>query len=468
MQEFWFCEACKSMNRGDTDKCYRCRAPRARATMATVQERHLADVMLPGVDRLEQGAARATLTRHPYNVAWPLGYISAALMIPPVVFQFGFLLCEAAFLIALLVPDRLSLGANWWLTVQICLVGYGLSLAVMTVIHSAFLGLTNMNVPSLGGGQPRFGSPRASAWWIETALWASRAQLTIWVPLAIGLRTMAVLGPLGLLFACALMSISTWYLHNPFYSLRKPARLLEDLMRRLALRGSTDGGLVSMWSAAWSTARFIDVITPLVVLGGLIVMVIAAFVQMTRTASGSAPASELDFMTSVTTMSAVLFLMIMAEVVANVIALLLLARVTLSLSHSQRVRRTWVVASAGWSSGTVPTGHPAARPPSTPALPAVAPSPASDPPRWVRTQEELAGEYTSAPLPAEPPAEPPTDLPSEPLPPAESPKPVLRPSSGALPRYGLPPRPSAPTPPAPPQAPVDTTAPVEADWPEGI
>jgi len=501
MQEFWFCEACKSLNRGDADHCYRCRAPRARATMATIHERHLADVMMPGVDKLEQGTARAMLEGYPYTDVGPLGYIAAALLIPPILFQLGFLLYEVALLISLIAPDRYFLGAGWFLLAQVCLGGYGLFVVIAAVIHSVFLALTNMNVPSLGGGTPRFGTPRASAWWIEAALWAWRANLTVWIPLYVGIRSMEVLGVFGLVFALALLWLATRYLHNPMYSLRKPGRLLEDLTSRLALRGSSDGGLASMWSAAWGTARMVDVITPLVVVVGAIVMVISAFIQMTRTTTGSPPASELNFASSLTTLSAVLILIVMVEVVANVIALALLARLTVSLSNSQKVRRNWVVTSAGWPSGVPPVGFPAAvvasaanppagpapRPPVIPAqpvteppppspseqpvpapvpatAPATPPAPVADrPPLWIRTQAEFAGDYSSA-----------TPEPDDPTPSAESPEPVLRPSSSSLSRYGKPRPPETIAQPpetiAPPQAPVeqDGTAPLEPDWPEGM
>ena len=504
MQEFWFCEACKSMNRGDADHCYRCRAPRARATMATIHERHLADVMMPGVDKLEQGTARAMLAGYPYNDVGPMGYIAAAVLIPPILFQLGFLLYEVANLVSLIAPDRYFLGAGWSLLLQVCLGGYALFVVIAAVIHSIFLALTNTNVPSLGGGTPRFGSPRAAAWWIEAALWAWRANLTVWIPLYLGIRSMEVLGLFGLVFALALVWLAIRYLHNPLYSLQKPRRLLEDLTSRLALRGSSDGGLPSMWSAAWGTARMVDVITPLVVVVAAIIVVIAAFIQMTRTTTGSPPASELSFASSLTTLSAALILIVMVEVVANIIALALLARLTLSLSHSQKVRRSWVVASAGRPSDVPPMGFPAAvpapaanppaglatRPPVVPAQPAAGPTPLTAPPQpppapafvqapapgapaaepktplWLRTQAEFAGDYSSTPE-AEPEREPAAQEPTEPTSPPESPRPVLRPSSSSLSRYGTPQPPETI---APPQAPVADVAAAlsDPDWPEGM
>jgi hypothetical protein len=36
MQEFWFCARCKSMNRANSQQCYRCKALKTEATLATV------------------------------------------------------------------------------------------------------------------------------------------------------------------------------------------------------------------------------------------------------------------------------------------------------------------------------------------------------------------------------------------------------------------------------------------------
>jgi hypothetical protein len=552
MQEYWFCETCKSMNRGDADNCYRCRAPRARATMATIHERHLEGVMMPGFDKLEPGVARAMLAQHPYNPAWPYAYASVALLIPPIAFQVGLLLYEVAYLIALVAPDRYSMGATWSLVLAICLGGFGASLVLAGVVHSIFLGLTDMNVPSLGGGEPRFAPPRAFAWWIESGLWALRANLTVWGPLAIGLKSMEVVGLFGLAFALMLLTVTTRYFHNPLYSLGKPARLLEDLIARLALRGSSDRGLASMWSGAWSTARLIDVITPLVVVVGAIVMVVASFIQMTREAFGTAPASELNYLSSFYTLAALLVLLVVAEVVANIIALLLLARITLSLSDSQRARRQWVVQSAGrdgtlaghavgvTAPATYPAAGSAARSPWTPPPPEAPDSarqwkaqepaqpilePASavqepgpdteEPapvvqetaavpprPRWITVQAQVAGEVAgedtaadatvewepfepprlpelaqtepppaerppAAPEPGESPPAPPEPLgPPQDQAPAESAKPVLRPSSTTLTRYRVPNLPSLPDQPASPAE--DQSEPFQPDWPEGI
>jgi hypothetical protein len=482
MQEYWFCEACKSMNRGDADRCYRCRAPKARATMATVHERRIEDVLMPGVDRLEPGEARAMLAQHPYSAAWPIGYVSAVLLVVAAVFQFVLALVLAAPLLSLIRPS-FALGNGWYVAVAGLSLGFTVASLVAAVAHSVFLGLTDMNVPSLGGGQPRFEPLRAGLWWIEAAGWALRAYLTVWIPLFIGLMAMEVLGLFGILLAMALLYMSGRLFRDPLYSLRKPVRLLDDLIRRLSVRGDT-GGLASTWSIAWIAARLIDTLGPVLLTCAWLIAVAAAFVQAVRSANGGGPLYDLGQI--VTEVYALSVLLLVLEVIANAIALCLLARLTLSLSSSQRVRRDWVVESAGRPSGLYPAGLPAgtvASPTDPPAGPAPAPvAPITQPamwepprqsivqppappiarPRWIRTQDGLVGEDASeAPLPAEAPP---------------APERVLRPSSNALPRYGVPQWPETPVPPqapapqapAPQQAPPDGTLPAEADWPEGI
>ncbi|MGD0862629.1 MAG: hypothetical protein ABSA21_07690 [Candidatus Limnocylindrales bacterium] len=544
MQEFWFCEACKSMNRGDADKCYRCRAPKAHATMATVHERRLEGVMMPGVDQLEPGAARAMLAQHPYDVAWPYGYVSVALLILAMLFQIGFAIWWLAVLVTLHAPslDTLggyafggyTLGAGWSGFEQISLWGYVAASIGAAVVHSVFLALTDTNVPALGGGQPRFGPAQAAAWWIEALGWAWRANLTVWIPLYICLRSAEIvggfgpLGVLGLMFGIALIWLSIRLLGSPLYSLRKPGRLLEDLTRRLALRGSSDSGLASMWSAAWGTARMIDLMGPVVVVGAVFAMAIVSIFEMLRTTSGAAPDFGLGtVLSSFYAITLLITVLVIAELVANSIALFLLARVTLSLCDSERARRRWVIESAGRPAGRVPNAgaYPAgfmpsaqipaappasavdspagaaARPPWTTAQPAMsepprpvaptAPAPPVPRPRWIGVQAELAGENARAALrPTEPrPTQPPPTAPSaetppnqppaaesptapspapppvEPAPAAESAKPVLRPSS-SMSRYRVPESRAARRPEASPAE--EEPVPLQPDWPEGI
>jgi hypothetical protein len=361
VQEFWICEACKSMNRAGAERCYHCRAPRSRATMATVHERHLAGMVMPGTDRLDPGEARGLLSQHEYTTAWPLGYAAALLLIPPMLFQAGLMGCAVVLLMAVLAPWAYSLSDGWWVALAACGAGLTFSVVVAAVVHSAFLWLTDGNIPSLGGGSPRFAPWRAALWWIESALWAVRAGAVIWIPISVGDRFGLLVGPFSLVLTFSLMWLAIWLFGSPLYSLRKPARLLEDLTSRLALPGSSNESLPGLWSASWSTARAIDALSPLVVLLGSIVILVSAVVQQMRMITGSTPAAELDFMSSIRTLAVLLILLALIESIANMIALALLARLTASLSGSQRTRRRWMTWSAGWSQGRPPSGQ---RPPS--------------------------------------------------------------------------------------------------------
>ena len=120
----------------------------------------------------------------------------------------------------------------------------------------------------------------------------------------------------------------------------------------------------------------IDVLMPVVLIVGAYVIVVAQIIQMMREVSGSAPASELGFVGSFNTLAVVVVLLAMVEVVANIIALLLLARITASLSVSQKIRRNWVVQNADRRYGAaVPSATPAAAPAATMTLPAASADP---------------------------------------------------------------------------------------------
>jgi hypothetical protein len=427
VQEFWFCEACKSMNRAGTERCYHCRAPRSGATMATVHERHLADMVMPGVDQLDPSEARALVSQHEYTTAWPLGYMAVLLLIPPLLFQAGLMGCAMVLAGAVLAPWSYSLSDGWWVALAACTAGFTFTLVLAAVVHSAFLWLTDANVPSLGGGSPRFAPWRAAMWWIESALWALRADAIIWVPIYLGDRAGLLVGPFGLVLTFSLMWLAIFLFGGPLHNVRKPARLLEDLTGRLALPGSSDESLPGLWSASWGTARLIDALTPLVVLVGSIVIVVSFVVQQMRMATGSPPAVELDFMSSVRTLAVLLILLALVESVANMIALGLLARLTASLAGNQKARRRWVLWSAGWSQGRSPSGQ---RPPS-------------------------GYEPQGAPVGSPPPVSPP---PVSPPPPARPPEPWVPPAAAA-PSRPLAATPYPPAQPAPPSTDLGTTSP---------
>ena len=81
MQEFWFCSACKSMNRATTARCYRCGAVREQATLATVAERPRGVVLTPGLDEEHREVAWMLMSANRYFSAWRLGYVAATLLV---------------------------------------------------------------------------------------------------------------------------------------------------------------------------------------------------------------------------------------------------------------------------------------------------------------------------------------------------------------------------------------------------
>ena len=81
MQELWLCEACKSMNRSSSDRCYRCRAPRNRATVPTVATRQPGVVLTPGLDEEHRQLAWTLMLGRHYVSAWRLGYVAAAMLL---------------------------------------------------------------------------------------------------------------------------------------------------------------------------------------------------------------------------------------------------------------------------------------------------------------------------------------------------------------------------------------------------
>jgi hypothetical protein len=490
MQEYWLCEACRSMNRGDSRRCYRCRANRSTSTMAVVHERRLEGVLLPGADYLEQNEAQAMLAVHPYTAAWPLGYFAAVLLFLPVLFEVGAIAAYAAEIASIVVPAYApgpGVGRLW----IVCLAGYGFSLFVASVAQSIFLGLINRNVPSLGGGQPRFGPIRAGFWWIESLLWSWRAELAIWLPMVLaaggiaGMWRVGFAGVFSLTFGLGLAWLSIKVLGSPLYALRKPARLPKDLITRLALQ-KTPAGQAGLWSGAWITSRLITVTFPLVVLGAFVLVTILASLEILSLAAGT---ESLDITTLANTYGLLMTLILVGELIADAIALALLARLTLSLCEAERGRRKWVLFAAATPGGVRPTPQPAPppppqprpAPPSEPAPPvaptpqpaagstaSTVPNPAIPYPRWIRTQADSLAERQrgGAPVPE----------PVEEMPPG-TPEPVLRPSINVVPVYSPParsPRPASPAPaqavePAAAEAPRPGLSPIpEPDRPEGM
>ncbi len=357
MQEFWFCSRCSSMNWATARQCYKCRAVREQATLARVQERRLEDVAMPGVDKLDPGHAVA-LAQGSYVTTWLLGRLSTVPIFLAGIFTLGLVLGDLALLMPLARSGTYDLGSTGFVLILASSTGLGISSVASIVLSGIYLGLLDRNVSSLGGGTPRFGPWRAAAWWIESWLWFMRAWLLVYGPLWFGLWVMSnVSSIVGLLLIVPLYVGGYALLGSPMYALRKPARLLEDLLRRLSLSGSGDSPLAAMWSGAWMSARLIVLLYPFIFLGIdlLAVLVLAARLQPDV-------ANFVDPQGVAVLLVGAFFLVIGVALAADAVAFFLLGRITLSLCSSERDRRRWVLAGAG-GGGPGPSGprYPALR-----------------------------------------------------------------------------------------------------------
>ena len=339
MQELWLCEACKSMNRSSSDRCYRCRAPRNRATVPTVATRQPGVVLTPGLDEEHRQLAWTLMLGRHYVSAWRLGYVAAAMLLLVVgagalvvVAELGMMLAQGS-----LVPiDPRSVSDPLLGLLVLVLAATGLATAV---VHGAFLGLTSMNLPGLGSGSPRFDPIRACIWWVESVLWAVRAGLAFVGPPLATLLAMSIGGPIfglpvGIVWAiCAFMLLG-----DPITNLSKPGRLLKDLWDRLAVPGSPDSRVVGYWTGSWGAARGFDFAVAAVIYLTIIVLVVVNFFGGRFGISiGNSSGGDIVF-------SLVLLVDVAVAVqwIADGIALLLLARITIELANRQRARETWV------------------------------------------------------------------------------------------------------------------------------
>jgi hypothetical protein len=443
MQEYWFCAACKSMNRADAKRCYKCRAPKEEATLATTAHRQQGVVLTPGLDDDHRAEAWTLMSSRRYTSAWRLGYVAAGMLVITLALlamltavDFVVLLAGGLFdqsRTATHEPDRIQVAIVT--VVAMSLVAF---LLLTLVVHSVFLGLTSMNSAALGSGTPRFGAVRAGLWWLEALGWTIWGVLCLSVILYLIAKALRILG-------------------GPISAITKPRRLLQDLMDRLGVPGSSDSRLVGYWSMAWGTARGINYamsLAPLI----LAAMFLFIFTALSVTGLGYTPAppGQVAFYATL-----LVVLLTVGELVADGVALFLLARITWELASRQRVREEWVV--SGLHAGNMGQQPTAAQQPDSPAPVPYAPTsqpqtpvgwaprPVDDPVVWSRQVERRVPQPWSAPIAAPPPAgalpevllraigqpaageiRPNSAQPSEPAPP------LLRPSMSSLPRYGSP------------------------------
>jgi hypothetical protein len=354
MPDNWFCDSCGSLNRGQADRCYRCKSAKAKAIAATTREQRPQDALLPGADKVGAARAAARLAPHSYVDPALLGYLSALGF--TIMFAAGLATIAGAVaaLLAKLAPDVFQFtDAMGRLTVVAGAVTAAGSVLAL-VCHSVFLWLTTRNVPALAGGTPRFGSGRALAWWIEAWLWQLWAFCIVWILPGILLLVIlfllrigvAALGAIGFFVALALI----WYFGRyagiridfPQYALevlRKPARLLEDLTERLAVKDSPGRRLVSLWSTSWVVGAVIRFFLPYLVLGLWVFIVLLLAVRALAGVGGRMP-SQSDLLLTEATFVA---LMGLTALLADLMAVFFMARLTLALTDAQRERRRWLV-----------------------------------------------------------------------------------------------------------------------------
>jgi hypothetical protein len=353
MQEFWFCSACSSMNRGDTARCYKCHALKAQATLATVAERQPGVVLTPGLDEEHREIAWALMSANRYISAWRLGYVAGALLI-----AFPILTLAMIAVLALVLLGGGGVGpvaARGQVAPGMAILFVALELAgslcflAMVATHSAFLALTSMNSPALGSGQPRFGPVRSFFWWVESYLWAWWGLQVFLIPvyLVLGVlllfQLLATFGLiLGVLIGLLCIYIVRWLLEalgGPIASIGKPKRLLQDLTLRLGVPGASDTRFVGLWGMSWAWARgieFVVILSPVLV--GLLLLAVFFYAWQAGLQLQPAPADQ----------SAVFFVIlfllpIVLHMAADLFGYYTLGRATIEMSKRQRTREEWVI-----------------------------------------------------------------------------------------------------------------------------
>jgi len=386
MPNSWFCDSCGSMNRGQADRCYRCRKPKAGVAFATTRDRRPEDALFPGVDGISAERARSLLSQHSYvNPAIP-GYLSVFLF--TVLIATGLVSLTEAIAVVLVTAApgmfHITDALNRLAAVAAAVAATASILAV--ICHSIFLGLTARNVPALAGGRSSSTAGRAAGWWIEAYLRQVWATCIVWilpgvllvvlvVLVAAGAATLGLFGILAVLFA-----IRRWGRYSgiridfPRYALdtlRQPARMLEDLTERLEIEGSPGRRLVNLWSTSWIGAWAIRCFLPYLILG-LYVAVVAGVVAaaLAGRGVGNMP-TEAEMVRA-----AYLFglLMLLVAALAELLAVFFMARVTIALVDGQRRRRRWLLEVAAGRGGDV---MPVSRQVTAPPAQLRAPSPPS-------------------------------------------------------------------------------------------
>jgi hypothetical protein len=195
-----------------------------------------------------------------------------------------------------------------------------------------------MDTPALGGGTPRYGMLRSGLWWVESFGWTILAWLILGGPY-LGLALFSAPGMVLGVFWLA----SGWYLMgNPISFLGRPRRLLDDLWARLSVPGSGDARTVTLWSLSWGTARGL-VLAYYAFLTLLGVVTFTVLIVAALSGHGVGVTISDNYRTIATLLDALAY---GSAFVAETIAYLLLAQVTLGLVDRLKVRERWVKGSA--------------------------------------------------------------------------------------------------------------------------
>jgi hypothetical protein len=186
-----------------------------------------------------------------------LGYVTAALIAAAIV--------AAAILVMTVRPAVFDLlqhadaNAAWAElatgqqgAAQSLAIALGVLGALALLFFSIFVGLSTRNAPHLGAEPPMLLPSRAATCWVG-ALWAqARIAVGLIVPAALVWKGYAI--P-GLIAAIAALEIAQRHLEDAGGWLDRPARHLPDLYAKLAVEGSPNSTMASVWSICFRLAN---------------------------------------------------------------------------------------------------------------------------------------------------------------------------------------------------------------------